>query len=75
MEAAKDNKITPVSQPEGSVRDGSLDGDNIKTHAYDNDTVQVVDKAAERRLCRKLDFHILPVLAIMVSDYISLRNS
>jgi len=28
-------------------------------------TAQIIDKAAERALCRKLDFRLLPVLAIM----------
>ncbi|GKT51128.1 putative transporter [Colletotrichum spaethianum] len=65
MDAAKDNKISPTSQPAGSVRDGSVDGDNGKSREYDDDVVRVIDKAAERRLCRKLDFHVLPVLAIM----------
>ncbi|KXH26783.1 major facilitator superfamily transporter [Colletotrichum salicis] len=65
MEVAKDNKITPAARAEGSLRDGSVDGENVKKNDYDDDVVQVVDKAAERALCRKLDFHILPVLAVM----------
>lgn len=65
MEAAKDNKITPATRAEGSLRDGSVDGENVKKNDYDDDVVQVVDKAAERALCRKLDLHILPVLAVM----------
>ncbi|KAK1999401.1 major facilitator superfamily transporter [Colletotrichum falcatum] len=64
-DAAKDNKISPISQPAGSVRDGSIEGDSTKTHGHDDDVVQVIDKAAERRLCKKLDFRILPVLAVM----------
>ncbi|KAJ0308731.1 hypothetical protein COL5a_006454 [Colletotrichum fioriniae] len=65
MEAAKDNKISPATRLEGSLRDGSVDGENVKKNDYDDDVVQVVDKAAERALCRKLDLHILPVLAVM----------
>jgi hypothetical protein len=30
------------------------------------ETVQVIDGAAERALCRKFDFRLLPVLALMV---------
>ncbi|WQF86648.1 Putative major facilitator superfamily, MFS transporter superfamily [Colletotrichum destructivum] len=65
MDAGKDNKISPTSDPTGSVREGSVDGHDTKSHEYNDDVVQVIDKAAERRLCRKLDFRILPVLAVM----------
>jgi hypothetical protein len=34
--------------------------------AFSDETVQVVDKDAEKKLCRKFDFRLLPVLAIMV---------
>ncbi|EFQ34499.1 major facilitator superfamily transporter [Colletotrichum graminicola] len=64
-DATKDNKISPPSQPAGSIRDGSVEGRSTKSRDYDDDVVQVIDKAAERRLCRKLDFRILPVLAVM----------
>ncbi|KAF6810606.1 MFS transporter [Colletotrichum musicola] len=64
-----DNKITPASGPEPSIRDGSTDGhdgDNaVKAGDAYGDEVHVVDKAAERRLTRKLDFRLMPVLAIM----------
>lgn len=62
-----DNKITPASGPEASIRDGSTDGHDdsgVKGDVY-GDEVHVVDKAAERRLTRKLDFRLMPVLAIM----------
>ncbi|KAK2027032.1 major facilitator superfamily transporter [Colletotrichum zoysiae] len=62
---AKDIKILPTSQPARSIQNGSVEGDGTKSHDYDEDIVQVIDKAAERRLCKKLDFRILPVLAIM----------
>lgn len=53
------------------------DEDNKKSYTVDTDpeadsstgtifaTAQIIDRAAERALCRKLDFHLLPVLAIM----------
>lgn len=36
------------------------------------DTVRVIDSAAERALCRKFDFRLLPVLALMVCLAITL---
>ncbi|KZL74171.1 major facilitator superfamily transporter [Colletotrichum tofieldiae] len=66
MEASKNKKITPTSQPDGSTRDGSMEADSVKSNVYDDDVVQVLDKAAEQELCRKLGFRILTVLAIMV---------
>ncbi|KAF4870883.1 putative transporter [Colletotrichum siamense] len=63
-----DSKITRAADREGSIREGSTDGNEIgndgKIDAY-GDEVHVVDHEAERRLCRKLDFRLMPVLAIM----------
>lgn len=36
------------------------------------ETAHVIDRAAERALCRKFDFRLLPMLAIMVCLIISL---
>jgi hypothetical protein len=36
------------------------------TVAINDETAHIVDKDAERKLCRKFDFRLLPVLAIMV---------
>ncbi|TDZ14915.1 putative transporter [Colletotrichum orbiculare MAFF 240422] len=64
MGEAIDNKISPAADPEGSIREGSTDGHDAKSDAY-GDEVHVIDKSAERKLCRKLDFRLMPVLAIM----------
>jgi hypothetical protein len=39
------------------------------TIAFNDETAQVVDTHAEKKLCRKFDFRLLPVLAIMVRDW------
>ena len=44
------------------------------SHDFPDDTARIVDKIAERQLCRKLDFRLMPVLAIMCKWTIKLRN-
>lgn len=39
---------------------------NSNTIAISDETAHVVDRDAEKKLCRKFDFRLLPVLAIMV---------
>ena len=44
--------------------------DQVEGEVYDvgygdDDTTAVVDKAAERRLCRKLDVRLMPMMAIL----------
>jgi hypothetical protein len=42
-----------------------LDNDVESTKAALGETARVVDHEAERALCRKFDFRLLPVLAVM----------
>lgn len=46
-----------------------VSNDVESSHVVDSEetTAGVIDSAAERALCRKFDFRLLPVLAIMVS--------
>lgn len=49
----------------------SIAGDAIAAvesagHGFNEETAQVIDRTAEKALCRKFDFRLLPVLAIMV---------
>ncbi|KAI0015703.1 major facilitator superfamily domain-containing protein [Xylariomycetidae sp. FL0641] len=49
-----------------SCRKGGTDEEEGSGHeVVAEETVQVIDTAAERALCRKFDFRLLPVLAIM----------
>jgi len=65
-------------QRSDSPASGSIRDEDIKKNPYSVDAdpesesvvgavgpAQVVDHAAERALCRKFDFRLLPVLAIM----------
>lgn len=50
---------------------GAGDADSIHETMV-GETAHVIDRAAERALCRKFDFRLLPMLAIMVRLIISL---
>ncbi len=58
--SAGDESPTKIPSGVGEVNDAeSAMGINP------DDTARVLDHAAERRLCRKFDIRILPVLAVM----------
>lgn len=58
---------------------GTLDDSN-KLQGYGSapgvvdEVTRVVDHKAERRLCRRFDFRLLPVLAIMCRSLITVRS-
>lgn len=57
------------STPKGSISGNKVH--DVESHTgvvLSDETAHVIDVAAERALCRKFDFRLLPVLAVMVSD-------
>jgi hypothetical protein len=61
---ATEKDLSSASDAEqGDLRDGPGAVDTEKGEVAE--TARVIDHAAERRLCRKFDLRILPVLAIM----------
>lgn len=52
-----------------AIRDSESQSDAVA-----DETARVIDPAAERALCRKFDYRLLPVLAIMVSAWPSCRH-
>lgn len=68
MESAKpaEKDLSATSDAEqGDIRDGQEAFDKETGEVAVAETARVVDHAAERRLCRKFDLRILPVLAVM----------
>jgi len=53
------------SGKETAVYDNAQDIESSSAGEIVEDTARVVDHKAERALCRKFDFRLLPVLAIM----------
>lgn len=76
MEDQADNKIARAPHRQGSFRQGSTDGRGVDAAKGDiyGDEVHVVDKEAERRLCRKLDVRLMPGLGHHVYVRESLRS-
>lgn len=55
------------ADPTGKALDPENAATRVDSHslAFNEETAQVVDKQAEKQLCRKFDFRLLPVLAMM----------
>lgn len=56
-----DQKISPAADEVETVPAPTHDDENHPT----KETARVVDHVAERALCRRFDFRLMPVLAIM----------
>jgi len=60
---------TPEKEDLGKISDVEREVSNLQDAQSQNEeeieTARVVDSIAERQLCRKFDFRILPVLAVM----------
>lgn len=72
---------TQLGEPIGSIVSGKIGspGGEFEGEVYDvgygdDDTTAVVDKAAERRLCRKLDVRLMPMMAILCMCFPPLRR-
>lgn len=66
-DAARDVKDASAYDHEAPQRERepSEGGTEVKGEVYEADTAHIIDKKGERRLCRKLDVRLMPVLAIM----------
>ena len=63
-EKEKDEDIVAISDTErGDDGVGKISHDEAT--AETTETARVIDKTAERHLCQKFDFRLLPVLAVM----------
>lgn len=74
--AATPEDVRKEAQP---LPDKDLDGADVESSAEGEgaimaDTARVQDHEAERRLCRKFDIRILPVLAVMC-EYLGERKA
>jgi hypothetical protein len=58
------------SAGKGSITGSPIGNTESQNATFSDETAQVIDGAAERALCRKFDFRLLPVLAVMVSSSI-----
>ena len=58
-----------ASDTSGKPKPGVLEANKLKSHdsgpGVVEDVVRVVDHKAERALCRKFDYRLLPILAFM----------
>jgi hypothetical protein len=75
--SGEEKQIHPPSQNDVEY---NKDGSNVNTPAQvgeSEETARVVDHKAERALCRKFDYRLLPVLALMCKIYkfLNLINS
>jgi hypothetical protein len=64
MASPRDENISParIDEEKIAVPADNAEEENLKV---EEETARVVDHAAERRLCRKFDVRLMPVLAIM----------
>ncbi|GAW21182.1 hypothetical protein ANO14919_107000 [Xylariales sp. No.14919] len=63
-----------TSNDVASCNKKSIDDAENSREDVAGETALVIDSAAERALCRKFDFRLLPVLAIMVCLAVSLNG-
>lgn len=74
------NPTRPVS-PEGTIKKTDTVGTIEEPTKYGSvpgimdEVTRVVDHKAERRLCRKFDYRLLPILAIMCEYHASTETS
>lgn len=70
MVSSRDENISParVDEEKIAVPADNAEEENLKV---EEETARVVDHAAERRLCRKFDVRLMPVLAIMCTSHSS----
>lgn len=62
----------PATDDAASCNKKTADDTDSIRETTAGETVHVIDRAAERALCRKFDFRLLPMLATMVCLIISL---
>lgn len=62
MDPAKEDNIVPARGDIERTTAADPDDENLKV---EEETARVIDHVAERRLCRKFDVRLMPVLAIM----------